>query len=1689
MISAPSAGALIVMCGAGVAHYDIANASFTFSAYPVSPSNYCADFVTLPVLVGSDMVVGACIADIVINHPNIVSYNLTSRAVLGPSPNPWNMPVDLFWVKLLYDESSSSMYILTTRSLWISVNGGNASAVVFAPSQESSLQDVALSADRQTVIVSCFGCDPGDALVSYRPPNWSQGTQLLSSSQAGAGCRSILTGRELAGSQFSENAVLVACDSLLWVQAGTNVSVLTAEQCAPWAVDQSSGAIMAICEREYAAAIELGPSGPLLAQILPASSCAPGQMLFDVISRRMLVACHAGAAGNMFWSFGGVSVVPLAPAGTCAYRGGGVRTVEGLYFSEVTMAAYAGCPTLTRIHVGQVQPLTTNSCGGQSGQLVAGDATRRLAIATCNDSLAVYPDVLDPPPLNVSLLNLAPCEPFPNAGSPSYQGLFVDSSAASAYLLCSTGVFRINYLSGALSSNLMSGNLSTIAFTMDPSNGNVYVIAAQDSSAIDYLVVIPAIGPQRQFPFSINQCDGISSNGILVEPVSARVVVGCANGDGGVMLIDPTVGTLSFLPRPCGSQCLVCSMAVDHDGDLWVSYSDAGVFRFSGSSLYHSYSVVSTAAACAGALAPSASGLVYLLDTTALSVSALSTSSFVCPDGFFWWNNGCEACPRGTARNVSSPLRFQCEPCATGFVAPLTGSVACSQCTAGKYAVAAESSCLPCSLGAVSLTAASSCSFCVAGRYVADPSTCRDCTVGRYSFGLSSACALCDAGWISNAVASHCTPCGAGRFRFNASYCDECGNDEYSGVAAMSCAVCPVGRFAGPGSLDCSVCAPGTERNSSVADAYGCRPCVAGKFATGSGALCAPCEDGWTSPAAASFCLPCAAGRFRFNASDCVECAENQFSGVAASVCSGCSAGQFSARGSLFCTVCPGGSAANANETVCSACSAGRFALNSPCLDCVPGTVSNSSAGACVACAPGSSANSTAHPWPCDLCAAGHYTPTAGSPVCVPCPAGYVQALPGQTACHPCPIGFSTKSLSGQLACTPCDSYLYSNAPGSAACSYCPTHVQDDHTSCSNVTNCLANYELTLQHECVPCGIGSASYGGGKCSPCLPGTFTPYLASGCQLLDGEAGVAAPAGLLTVQAGWWMWISTEGNGAVQLHGAKCPLGYCAGAQLQSGSSGGNASGTDIRTAALHQCAYPRADFNTNYLCAQCADGYREWGSECLQCSGTHAGFLVLAFLMLLALTLVLMLVTGPSSSASGLLTITLYCGQTALLEVGSLTSLLSWLHFLNFDAQSVGVCLAHWNAYEQMMAALCVPIVMIAQLAGIAAVQRGAESMVNTCFRDATAGADADAAAPSRAFQFALRVRAWGASFNGGRYLAVALQILIFCFNRTAVTCVNYFTCVEVADARRVFAWPTLDCSSSTYRAYLIVVCVFFSVIVCGLPLILSYLLWRYHEVVFAHTTAVSPVDQAVTKPSRSGRREESQCDPDARHQSAVSPLHARLMGSCREDSGEEEEPEADLPVVAVEPRSLVSLPAKPSGTASLLMSVLLIYHRRAWFWPAVQLIRRVIFVTLNVALSSASSEQYFSYLLLHFASLLLHLMVQPFASSLLNRCECISLLMLTILSMLLTAFPSPYSRAFEVLLFLLVVPTLAGFLVLTLVAACRSLRRRFQSSAARRHSFHSLGVNHTNSTLREMNTRKNSKAPTYEPPQSPLRDP
>jgi hypothetical protein len=465
-------------------------------------------------------------------------------------------------------------------------------------------------------------------------------------------------------------------------------------------------------------------------------------------------------------------------------------------------------------------------------------------------------------------------------------------------------------------------------------------------------------------------------------------------------------------------------------------------------------------------------------------------------------------------------------------------------------------------------------------------------------------------------------------------------------------------------------------------------------------------------------------------------------------------------------------------------------------------------------------------------------------------------------------------------------------------------------------------------------------------------------------------------------------------------AKCPEGFCQGAQLQLEPSvdvnaidhdagGGSGSGGDVDFIPS-QCRFPRLNSDSNILCGGCADDYIAWGDSCTRCTKVNGGLLFLYIVLSFALVLFLSRSTAGGASA-GHSVVLLYFAQTAMLEVGPVKGWLSWIGFVNFNGTNgTGSCIAPFDAYQQVLMSLLMPIILLCEMILVALIHAlFARSRWNV--DAATAGtvpADAVSSSPSSSSAVILplpqRVLQFlSTGFTPSRYVGSAQSILLFCYTQATATCISYLTCVDVGSARVVFSAPTMDCRSDTYRRYLIPVIIAFILYVIGFPLATFTFLWTRRRYLNDRSTITTAFLQ------RWG------------------PLFQ-------------------------------------------------MYQPRAWYWQVTVLLRRAFFVILSVALVDDPHAKGLAFSLLNVTSLLLQQLARPFSDAAINTAEILSHIILIWLSILLTAYVPPYSTPTQVVIFMLIVPPITGFIGLFVKQKAAGLHGALQRARTRGKSLASL---------------------------------
>ena len=128
---------------------------------------------------------------------------------------------------------------------------------------------------------------------------------------------------------------------------------------------------------------------------------------------------------------------------------------------------------------------------------------------------------------------------------------------------------------------------------------------------------------------------------------------------------------------------------------------------------------------------------------------------------------------------------------------------------------------------------------------------------------------------------------------------------------------------------------------------------------------------------------------------------------------------------------------------------------------------------------------------------------------------------------------------------------------------------------------------------------------------------------------------------------------------------------------------------------------------------------------------------------------------------------------------------------------------------------------------------------------------------------------------------------------------------------------------------------------------------------------------------------------------------------------------------------------------AILLPLLSDYRSSSWYWPVVQIIRRLLLVVLQVTLTRGSA-QFLAFMLLHSAAGLMHLTVRPFSAPVLNRMEDISICLLLLLSMLLNTYPIATSapRGFDSLLIVVIVPAFIIMALMVIITAFAHVPRK-----------------------------------------------
>lgn len=227
---------------------------------------------------------------------------------------------------------------------------------------------------------------------------------------------------------------------------------------------------------------------------------------------------------------------------------------------------------------------------------------------------------------------------------------------------------------------------------------------------------------------------------------------------------------------------------------------------------------------------------------------------------------------------------------------------------------------------------------------------------------------------------------------------------------------------------------------------------------------------------------------------------------------------------------------------------------------------------------------------------------------------------------------------------------------------------------------------------------------------------------------------------------------------------------------------------------------------------------------------------------------------------------------------------------------------------------------------------------------------------------------WSACFTLPYYANAVIAVLQFSYTGVSSAAVKFLWCVDVGEERVVFAQPGMRCDSAEYRRVLPLVVVAIVAFVAAFPIAVAVGGWLRH----------------------------------------------RRLTSGR--------------------KSVVS--AAESG--ALLTPLYGVFRPGAWYWSSFVLLRRSVFVVIDVVLASAPRYRAFAFGLANQVSYFCSLYAAPFPDRILNRLESASQMALLLISALLTVQLPPYTQAMNAMLLLVLLATVLALIV----GACMQQQQR-----------------------------------------------
>ena len=427
------------------------------------------------------------------------------------------------------------------------------------------------------------------------------------------------------------------------------------------------------------------------------------------------------------------------------------------------------------------------------------------------------------------------------------------------------------------------------------------------------------------------------------------------------------------------------------------------------------------------------------------------------------------------------------------------------------------------------------------------------------------------------------------------------------------------------------------------------------------------------------------------------------------------------------------------------------------------------------------------------------------------------------------------------------------------------------------------------------------------------------------------------------------------------------------------------------------------------------------SVCRECPPVN--WPILAVLILLSFFIVIVLhVLSQRSTSSARLSILIFFAQTAMLllrarSAGELGRVFAWLHVFNLSvtAPTGSTCLAQLSGQQTMMLEGFLPLASLLPLM-VLAFSRWCWMRCACCAAARGEGgppsyasaADFEAAPPvSAAAAYAAAHR----PFPWHEYVRTAITISLIAYQQLCVTVLSYLQCVPVGPYRVVFSRPSIDCTSTDYKALqpfaiLLIIC-----LAGVVPAALALFLYKHRDIVWAQQGAMMHAQaQAERMEQEKLQQQTLGMDPHAdggRHGAYSPPVDRSLSPSFPDnvavlpdagDGSRLEDSDYDESV----PASLVSSTSALQFTRRF-SALYLSYKPQSYLWLPLLLLRRVALVMCAVLLLTLPDYQQLAFSLLCLLILCSHVFFNPFCIALDNRLETMSLLSLLAISQVLAS--------------------------------------------------------------------------------------